>query len=666
MIKKVSIAILERSDLLQKRRIDFRFTTNEKVKGDYDVKKHGPDRAHFYIVVMLLWLKLLLLRVLFFDRIAWEWIAAEVAPVLFIMGILTVITPARVRTTVYWVCNGLLSLLLFAASVYFNHFGSVPTYLALYELNQVFQVKASVQSTIQSIDYLFFADLVIFAIYGWIRRWKQGKTYPRERFSSRKAGIAHMMVIVAAIIGGLSLSAYSVNSTRGITNELVQAESAGFFNYEVVAAIKVKEDNNLIETGDIKDTIAKVATLEAAYSYSDKPVGTVPDYFGSQKGKNVIVIQMEAFQNFPLHQTLLGQELTPVLNKLADEGFYFPHVYQQIGPGNTSDAEFMSNTSIYPIGTLAMSTGFGDRELPSLPRLLRDKGYEAYTFHVNKVGFWNRNELYPALGFNGYYDKGYFKNDNFNAFGASDEQLYITGVEKLAELQKKGTPFYAQMVTASSHHPFKIPDAFKKISMPDDMKNTMLGDYLTAINYTDYAIGTLIEGLKNNGLWDNTILVMYGDHFGLQPQDVPPEQVESVLGIPYDSRISRFNIPLIVRVPGMDQGKVVERTGGQMDILPTIANLLGVSLEQEGFTAFGHDLLNIDRNVIGMRYYLPSGSFFNDEVLYVPGKEFEDGVAVSLDTLEPVTDITKYQSDYEYILKLMNLSDEYVKLLPQR
>lgn len=630
------------------------------------IKKYGADRAHFYIVAMLLWLKLLLLRVLFFDRIAWEWIAADAAPILFLMGILTILTPSRARTIVYWIFNGLMSLVLFAASVYFNHFGSVPTYLALYELNQVFQVKASVESTIQSIDYLFFADLVILAIVALFRRWKHGKAYPHARYSVRKTSRVHMIVILVAIVGGFGLSAYSVYSTRGITNELVQAENAGFLNYEVVAAIKVKEDNNLIATGDIKETIAKINELQASYSYSDKPAGTTPDYFGSQKGKNVIVLQLEAFQNFPLHQSLNGQELTPVMNKLADEGFYFPHVYQQIGPGNTSDAEFMSNTSIYPIGTLAMSTGFGDREIPSLARLLKEKGYESYTFHVNKVGFWNRNELYPALGFDGYYEKGDFTNDHFNAFGASDEQLYITAVDKLVELQKKGTPFYAQMVTASSHHPFKIPDSFKKITMPDELKDTMLGDYLTAINYTDYAIGTLIEGLKENGMWENTVLVMYGDHFGLQPQDVPPEQVESALGISYDSRISRFNIPLIVRVPGMEQGQVVERTGGQLDILPTIANLLGVSLEQEGFTAFGHDLLNIDRNVLGMRYYLPSGSFFNDEVLYVPGKGFEDGKAVSLDTLEPVTDITKYQSDYEYILKLMSLSDEYVKLLPQR
>lgn len=192
------------------------------------MKKQGPDRAHFFIVVILLWLKLLLLRVLFFDRIAWEWIAADVAPVLFIMGILTVITPSRVRTTVYWIINGFLSLLIFAAAVYFNHFGSVPTYLALSEINQVFQVKASVESTIKSIDYLFFVDFVIFAIYGLIRRWKQGKTYPRERLSSRKTGFVHVVVILVSIIGGFSLSAYSVHSARGLQMSLYRQKLPDF------------------------------------------------------------------------------------------------------------------------------------------------------------------------------------------------------------------------------------------------------------------------------------------------------------------------------------------------------------------------------------------------------------------------------------------------------
>ncbi|MDT3428369.1 phosphoglycerol transferase MdoB-like AlkP superfamily enzyme [Paenibacillus forsythiae] len=630
-------------------------------------RRRMGNAGRFYLVSALLVLKLLLLRMLFFDRIAWEWVLADAAPALLLMGILAAAVPRRAKTAAFWTLNVILSLLLFAASVYFNHFGSVPTYLALAELHQVFQIRDSVESTIQPIDYLFFADIAVYGIYRLLRRGKAGMGEMRSGDAPSGLRWVYPAVIMLSIFGGASLSAYSIHASSGITNELAQAESAGFLNYEVVAAIRERQNSELVGTGNIKDTIAKVEELETSYNYAGAPSGTPSAaYYGAMQGKNVIVVQMEAFQNFPLHQSLDGQELTPNLNRLADEGLYFPHVYQQIGPGNTSDAEFMSNTSIYPIGTLAMSTGFGDRKLPGLPRVLESKGYEAYTFHVNKVGFWNRKELYAALGFNGYYDKPYYKNDHFNAFGASDEQLYITGVQKLAELGKKGTPFYAQFVTASSHHPFQIPDAFKRITVPDHLQGTMLGDYLTAINYTDYAIGTLIDGLKQNGLWDSTVLVLYGDHFGLQPQSVPPEQVEGALGIKYDSRVSRFNIPLIIHMPGSERGKTVETTGGQLDIMPTLANLLGISLKSEGVTPFGHDLLNIRHNVLGMRYYLPSGSFFNDDILFVPGKSFQDGEAISLKTLQPVADFARYERDYKYILQWMSLSDEYVKLLPKR
>lgn len=643
----------------------------------------------FYAVTGLLLLKLLFLRLLFFDRIAWEWIAADVAPVLLIMGILAIVMPSRAKTAAFWCFNLILSLILFASSVYFNHFGSVPTYLALQELDQVFQVRDSVGTTVQMVDYLFFADFLLYGLWMIVRKLRRGgrsdysswsyygprggsavgsySAYSYSAESGRLQVRAGFVVPLLCILAGASWSAYTIRASAGITNELVQAESAGFLNYEVVAAIRQHQNSSLIGTGNIQDTIGKLETLEASYNYGGQPTGTpAADYYGAMKGKNVIVVQMEAFQNFPLYKSLNGQELTPNLNKLADEGLYFPQVYQQIGPGNTSDAEFMSNTSIYPIGTLAMSTGFGDRKLPSLPRVLESKGYESYTFHINNVGFWNRKDLYAAIGFNGYYDKPYFKNDHFNSFGASDEQLYKTGIEKLSKLSQKGTPFYAQFVTASSHHPFKVPEAFRKITVPDNLKDTMLGDYLTAVNYTDYAIGTLIDGLKSSGLWDNTVLVFYGDHFGLQPQDVPPEQVEQALGIPYDSRVSRFNIPLIIHMPGSTQGKVIERTGGQMDIMPTLANLLGISLKEEGVIPFGHDLLNIKHNVAGMRYYLPSGSFFNDDIMFVPGKSFQDGEAVSLKSLKPVSDFAKYEWDYEYMLKLLALSDEYVKLLPKR
>ncbi|MBO9596603.1 MAG: LTA synthase family protein, partial [Cohnella sp.] len=78
------------------------------------------------------------------------------------------------------------------------------------------------------------------------------------------------------------------------------------------------------------------------------------------------------------------------------------------------------------------------------------------------------------------------------------------------------------------------------------------------------------------------------------------------------------------------------------------------------------DLLNVEHNVVGMRYYLPTGSFFNNDILFVPGKGFDDGTAIDLKTLQPVTDFSEYRKDYDYILSLLKLSDQYVKSLPKR
>lgn len=679
---------------------------------------------------VLIGVKLLLLRYFFYGGFHPAGLPGELLSVLALLCLVELVTPAKGKWWTFFGFNFVLSFILFAATVYFAYFGTVPTYKVLSGLGQVPEVKASIGALLQPEQFLYFADLavlVLVKIIGVVRRggtsrsgWPQGTlsfgsrtSWGRLNFRTDRPriGLVWKVGVAFILIASLLLSGLYIRAGKGIDNELVRAESVGFLNFQVDAAIRDQEEERMIAAGNLQETAAKIQQLQSTFPYradtgeaagiaakdkagtpaaattdakspeaagntdatgttSTSAVAAVakaaPDFFGAAQGMNLIVVQMESFQNFPINLTLNGQEVTPVLNGLAKEGFYFPRVFQQIGAGNTSDAEFMSNTSIYPTAAAAMSTSFGDRQLPSLPRLLQGHGYVANTFHINNVTFWDRNKMYPALHFDQYYDKPYYTNDHFNDFGASDEEMYRVGVEKLAEIKAQSKPFYAQFVTTSSHSPFVVPRDRLHIKLPADMEGTVLGNYIEAVNYTDYAIGTLIDRLKQAGMWDNTMLVFYGDHFGLQPKDVSAEEVRENLGIAYDEQVSRFNIPLIVHVPGMKSGQVVERTGGQVDILPTIVGLLGVSLADEGFTALGQDLLNIDRNVIGMRYYLPTGSFFNDEVMFVPGQGFDDGTAVSLKTLQPVTDISAYRSDYDYVTELMNLSDEYVKLLPKR
>jgi lipoteichoic acid synthase len=601
----------------------------------------------------------MLLRWSLFKQIEWSRLPADGLALLVILCLVELVAPDRWKRISFWTMNLIISLTLFSSTVYYAHFGSVPTYTALLALKQVMQIRSSIESTIQLSNYLYFADLA-----GLILIWSLTRNRANRIAVNNVTWKASVFLITVVCV---VLSGRYIRLSDSISNELVRAESIGFLDYQMASAIQLNRDANAAKNESLKGTIIQINQLQSSYSYQTPSAKSIqPAYFGAAKGKNLIIVQMEAFQNFPIHLSLNVQVLTPVLNGLTDTSLYFPHVFQQIGQGNTSDAEFMSNTSIYPTGTIAMSMGYGDRALPSLPRLLQKYGYEADTFHVNDVKFWDRIQLYPALHFDHYFDKPFYTDDHFNDFGSSDEELYRVGSEKILEIAKQSKPFYAQFVTVSSHFPFKVPDDRKRITLPDSLKDTQLGDYLTAINYTDYALGTFIDRLKREGLWDNTVLVVYGDHFGLQPQDNDPEWVQSQLGIPYDPRVSRFNIPLIIHLPGENKGKTVDQVGGQLDIMPTVANLLGINLNNEKFVTFGHDLLNITRNAFGMRYYLPTGSFFNNDILFVPGKGFDDGTAISLKTLKPVTNISPYRDDYEYILKSMQLSDEYVRLLPKR
>ncbi len=625
-------------------------------------------------ITLLLIAKLCLLRFFYFREVTGVGLLADTLSILVLMCLLDLVTPVKAKRIIFWSFNGIFSFVLFAATLYQIHFGSVPTYTTLTELGQVGQVRASITPLIKPIHFLFFVDLaigLILVLVSIVVRRRQSKHvhtlgYIMGSTHRHRGGRLKWNIIVAlTLVLSLGCSSLVINRSLHIDNELVQAENLGFLSYQVAAAIKSKKESNMIANGNLQETKVEVKSLQSTYPYRNNNA-VPPVHFGSAKGMNVIIVQMEAFQNFPIHLNLAQQEVTPVLNQLAKESYYFPYFYQQIGQGNTSDAEFMSNTSIYPTGTEPMSAGFGNRELSSLPRLLHERQYNSATFHINDVTFWSRNLLYPGLGFDHYYDKPFYINDLFNDFGASDEEMYRVGIEKMKEMASDKKPFYAQFVTTSSHAPFVIPEDQRRLTVPADMEGSQLGNYLTAVNYTDYALGKLIEQLKDNGLWDNTVLVAYGDHFGINPKETDGVEITAKLGIPYDNQISRFNIPLLIHVPKQKEGKVVELAGGQLDIMPTVANLMGVSLEDKKFTAFGRDLLNTDRNVFGMRYYLPTGSFFNNDVMFVPGAGFEDGTATSLKTLQPVQDISAYRTDYEYIMSLMKLSDKYVKLLPKR
>lgn len=393
-----------------------------------------------------------------------------------------------------------------------------------------------------------------------------------------------------------------------------------------------------------------------------------PVHFGVAKGKNVIVLQLEALQTYVIDRLIDGQEVTPNLNRLVRDGIYFPNFYDQIGGGNTSDAEMMSVTGVLPISKGAVATSYADKRIPSLLRNLRNLGYVTSTFHADSLSFWNRKKLYPALDWQELYDINYFGKNDVIGYGPSDDILFKKTIEKFKAYKAANKKFFSEVVTLTGHKPYNfLPADHQYLTLPEEYVNTLTGNYLQTQRYVDEQIGMFIAMLKENGLYDDTVLVVYGDHFGIHPSNVDAIEkplLEAFTGMPYTMN-EAFKVPLILKVPSVESA-TISMVGGQADIMPTVANILGIKLGAA--VVFGRDLLNQTTNlVVQPSYYTRAGSFITKDYFFMPGKKgFTDATIYNVETNLLMPKTMAMQKEYERALKLIPLAKTYFDSLPKR
>jgi lipoteichoic acid synthase len=560
-------------------------------------------------------------------------------------------TASKRKIAAYAAVNLLFTCIYFAVIMYYKYFGIIVTYHALSQVGQVTEVKGSVFQLMHPYFLLIFTDLLVMAgLLVWHRGFRRWATSFKPL---RGARIAYAALAVAMI--GICL--VQVLPNRGIVNELKRAERMGIINYEIYTMF----DSGSAPSAEYAAVTPAAVRQVKGVERPDSPAG-----WQVAEGRHIFYVQLEAFQSFLLGLSVEGREITPALNSLIRQGVYFPRVYQQVGAGNTSDAEFTTNTSLMtpPVG--AASETYSGKQLPSLAKLLHGKGYDTMTFHTNDVKFWNRDQLYDAIGFDRYYDREFYQDEDLVHFGSSDEVLYRKTADELAALAGQGKRLYANIVSMSAHHPFNLPAHKAKIDLPERFDGTFVGDYLVSQNYADASLGGFIEQLQASGLWEDSLIVIYGDHMGVPIYSLTDDDLrllEELNGKPYDYT-QMLNIPFLLVAPGALEPAVMEQVGGHSDIMPTVANLAGIRLTDT--VVFGQDLLNATSTLLPLRYYLPSGSFINDRVIYVPGAGFEDGITYPLagEQSKGLQNVTK--SEFERALQLMQMSHAYVSGLPDR
>jgi lipoteichoic acid synthase len=352
---------------------------------------------------------------------------------------------------------------------------------------------------------------------------------------------------------------------------------------------------------------ARADVLREARAYHRERAAPAGPLTGSQRGRNVVVVQLESVQAFAVGRRVNGVPVTPRLDRLARESLHFARAYAQVGQGTTSDAELLAGCSLLPLETGAVFTDRHDIDYRCLPELLREAGYHTVAMHANWPNFWNRERMYPAMGYDRFYELRDFDREPVIGLGLADGRFAEQAADRLAALPE---PFYAVLVTLTNHVPFDDPGLPRALPL-GPLAPTMVGRYLDSVHYTDAALGLLVDRLRASGVLDRSVLVVYGDHHGVVRDAEGTEQLglgtdRADVWLEHDRRV-----PLLVRLPGGAHAGRHDAPAGQVDVAPTLADLLGLDLAATFF--HGRSLVSAPPAPV----VLPDGSAVSEDLVFL-------------------------------------------------
>jgi lipoteichoic acid synthase len=406
--------------------------------------------------------------------------------------------------------------------------------------------------------------------------------------------------------------------TRGFDRNYI-VKYLGMYNYTIYDAVKSTKASAQRVMANSDDMTEVINYTKANYAEPN------PAYFGAGKGMNVIYLHLESMQNFLIDYKLNGEEVTPFLNSLTKDQntLYFDNFFHQTAQGKTSDAEFILENSLYGLPQGSAFTTKGLNTYQAAPAILGQQGYTSAVFHGNSGSFWNRDEIYKSFGYNNFFDEKYYtmNPEDLAEYGLMDKPFFEESIPMLESLPQ---PFYTKFMTVTHHYPYPLAEGEATIA-PHTTGDKSVDTYFQTARYADEALKQFFDYLKESGLYDNTIIVMYGDHYGISENH--NKAMEQVLG----KEITDFDsaglqrVPFFIRVPGIEGG-VNHEYGGQIDILPTLLHLLGT--DTKDYVQFGTDLLSEQHDeLVPFR----DGGFMSPTISSVNGKFYDSTTGMELD-----------------------------------
>lgn len=476
---------------------------------------------------------------------------------------------------------------LFANILYYREFSDFLTTTLIKGSGSVSNnLGKSIVGIINPSDFLVFVDLVILIV---LLAAKLQKVDIRPI----KKPVAGLVSLLAVVLFGFNLTmANSDRSgllTRTFDNNYI-VKYLGLNSYAVYDVVKATKTSAVRANADASD-------MKTVQKYiKNNHVAGNPTYKGVAKGKNVFVIHLESFQQFLIDYKVDGQEVTPNLNKIYHENntLSFDNFYNQVGQGKTADAELMLETSLFGLSEgAAMVTAGSTNTWQAAPAILsQSQGYTTASFHGDVPSFWNRDNTYKAWGYDYFFSKSYFQSGkNFDVgYGLKDKIFMKDSMKYVEQLPQ---PFYAKLITVTNHYPYLLDKKNQSIAKTTTGDKTVDG-YVQTARYLDQSIGEFMAWLKETGLDKNSMLVFYGDHYAISGNHKPA--IAKLLGKDKanDFDVAQWQkVPFMIHMDGL-KGGINHTYGGEIDVLPTIENLLGI--DNSDYIQFGQDLLATDRN----------------------------------------------------------------------
>ena len=546
----------------------------------------------------------------------------------------------------------ILTLVCLINSIYYTNYVSFTSFSLLATSLQLGGVTGALKTIMELKDFCYiWAPLSLIFVH---RKLLKQNYYSKIKIKN-KPKVSVLKALVAAVI----VLGFFVSGLTGTDISRLYKQ----WNREYVVmkfGIYVYQGNDLIAS--LKPQISPLFGYDQAakefrdYYKENKIEDKTNEYTDIFKGKNVIAIHAESIQNYLLDTEINGKAIAPNLKKLAGEGMYFSNFYSQESVGTSSDTEFTYSTSLLPASSGTVFVSYWDREYPSIQKLLKEENYYVFSMHANKGNMWNREVMHKQLGYNRFYnyDNDYKLDENIG-LGLSDKSFFKQSVQKIKNIANKNEKFYGLLIMLTNHTPFEGVEDQTDLDLAyhytkkDDitgeettvtnnyLKDTTLGKYFTTAHYADEAIGEFVEELDKEGLLEDTVLVIYGDHdakikrseydyyYNYDPQTDSkrdkndPEYKEFTK---YDYELNR-KVPFIIWTKDEDLRKKINKeittVTGMYDVLPTLGNMLGIYDEY----ALGHDIFSEEDHYV----VFPNGNWITDKMYY----DSQNGQAIVFD-----------------------------------